>query len=133
MFQADGAILRPSNRLLPPRQMYLAWQTRRVTAQSDSEKYADASYRLIHFAKLGTVTASTFLIIFAPWLRPFPGPLLQVISRIFPFARGIFEDKVANFWCASNVVIKWRKWVTVSSMAKVSSRMRDRTCADGTS
>ncbi|KAL9105732.1 MAG: hypothetical protein Q9227_009145 [Pyrenula ochraceoflavens] len=23
----------------------------------------------------------------------------QVIHRIFPFARGLFEDKVANFWC----------------------------------
>lgn len=26
--------------------------------------------------------------------------LAQAIHRIFPFARGIFEDKVANIWCA---------------------------------
>ncbi|KAF2836521.1 glycosyltransferase family 57 protein [Patellaria atrata CBS 101060] len=26
--------------------------------------------------------------------------LTQTIHRIFPFARGLFEDKVANFWCA---------------------------------
>ena len=26
--------------------------------------------------------------------------LTQVIHRIFPFHRGLFEDKVANFWCA---------------------------------
>ena len=26
--------------------------------------------------------------------------LAQTIHRIFPFARGLFEDKVANFWCA---------------------------------
>ena len=34
------------------------------------------------------------------WYHP---PLLQLtqsIHRIFPFARGIFEDKVANLWCA---------------------------------
>ena len=34
------------------------------------------------------------------WYYP---PLLQLtqsIHRIFPFARGIFEDKVANLWCA---------------------------------
>ncbi len=74
----------------------------------------------MHFANLGAITATTFLVVFAPWLRPFPGPLLQVIHRIFPFARGIFEDKVANFWCASNVVIKWRKWVSVPGMASVS-------------
>jgi len=28
---------------------------------------------------------------------------------MFPFGRGLFEDKVANFWCASNVVYKWRQ------------------------
>jgi alpha-1,3-glucosyltransferase len=32
--------------------------------------------------------------------------LTQVIHRVFPFARGLFEDKVANFWCALNTVYK---------------------------
>ncbi len=32
--------------------------------------------------------------------------LVQSTHRIFPFARGIFEDKVANFWCALNTVHK---------------------------
>ncbi|KAI1383506.1 glycosyltransferase family 57 protein [Hypoxylon trugodes] len=36
----------------------------------------------------------------------------QMVHRIFPFARGLFEDKVANFWCAANVVIKLRKYPT---------------------
>ncbi|KAH7326300.1 glycosyltransferase family 57 protein [Stachybotrys elegans] len=36
--------------------------------------------------------------------------LVQMVHRIFPFARGLFEDKVANFWCALNVVIKLRKY-----------------------
>lgn len=48
-----------------------------------------------------------------PWLQHIPrqviehsilGPvtiqLAQAIHRIFPFARGLFEDKVANIWCA---------------------------------
>ncbi|PNY29200.1 Dolichyl pyrophosphate Man9GlcNAc2 alpha-1,3-glucosyltransferase [Tolypocladium capitatum] len=34
--------------------------------------------------------------------------MIQMIHRIFPFSRGLFEDKVANFWCAANVVIKLR-------------------------
>lgn len=38
--------------------------------------------------------------------------LVQMIHRVFPFARGLFEDKVANFWCAANVVIKLRKYPT---------------------
>lgn len=36
--------------------------------------------------------------------------LTQLIHRVFPFARGLFEDKVANFWCAANVVIKLRNY-----------------------
>ena len=26
--------------------------------------------------------------------------------RLFPVGRGIFEDKVSNFWCAANVIVK---------------------------
>ncbi|KAI1659736.1 glycosyltransferase family 57 protein [Daldinia decipiens] len=37
---------------------------------------------------------------------------VQMVHRVFPFARGLFEDKVANFWCAANVVIKLRKYPT---------------------
>ncbi|KAJ2976411.1 hypothetical protein NUW58_g8093 [Xylaria curta] len=38
--------------------------------------------------------------------------LVQMIHRVFPFARGVFEDKVANFWCAANVVVKLRAYPT---------------------
>ncbi|KAH7376565.1 ALG8 glycosyltransferase family ALG6 [Plectosphaerella cucumerina] len=34
--------------------------------------------------------------------------LVQMVHRIFPFARGLFEDKVANFWCTLNLVVKLR-------------------------
>ncbi|MCJ1311348.1 Glucosyltransferase-like protein [Agyrium rufum] len=40
-------------------------------------------------------------------------PLLQVMQalhRIFPFARGIFEDKVANFWCVLHTVHKLNRY-----------------------
>ncbi|KAL2022673.1 hypothetical protein VTK56DRAFT_4754 [Thermocarpiscus australiensis] len=36
--------------------------------------------------------------------------LVQMIHRIFPFSRGLFEDKVANFWCALNVVVKIKQY-----------------------
>jgi alpha-1,3-glucosyltransferase len=35
--------------------------------------------------------------------------LTQAIHRIFPLARGLFEDKVANIWCALNTVYKLNK------------------------
>lgn len=36
----------------------------------------------------------------------------QIVHRVFPFERGLFEDKVANFWCTANVVIKFRTLFT---------------------
>eukprot|EP01063_Lacrimia_lanifica_P011946 TRINITY_DN18609_c0_g1_i1.p1 TRINITY_DN18609_c0_g1~~TRINITY_DN18609_c0_g1_i1.p1 ORF type:complete len:499 (+),score=126.13 TRINITY_DN18609_c0_g1_i1:43-1539(+) len=32
--------------------------------------------------------------------------VLQVAHRVFPVGRGLFEDKVANFWCTSSLVWK---------------------------
>ncbi|KAI5918300.1 ALG6, ALG8 glycosyltransferase family-domain-containing protein [Camillea tinctor] len=43
---------------------------------------------------------------------PLVEQMVQLVHRVFPFARGLFEDKVANFWCAANVVIKLRKYPT---------------------
>jgi alpha-1,3-glucosyltransferase len=40
--------------------------------------------------------------------------LAQSIHRIFPFARGLFEDKVANFWCTLNLIIKFRHFPTAT-------------------
>ena len=31
-----------------------------------------------------------------------------MLHRLFPFARGLFEDKVANVWCSLDVVLKLR-------------------------
>jgi alpha-1,3-glucosyltransferase len=39
--------------------------------------------------------------------------LSQLVHRVFPFARGLFEDKVANIWCATNVVYKLKHLPTV--------------------
>ncbi|RXW25365.1 hypothetical protein EST38_g522 [Candolleomyces aberdarensis] len=65
------------------------------------------------FTRLAVTTVASFAILFLPFflpgLAPSPLHILHPIQRIFPFSRGLFEDKVANFWCASNVVIKWRK------------------------
>lgn len=55
---------------------------------------------------LGTAVVVTFLVLWLPFVSQ--GQALQVLSRIFPFERGLFEDKVANFWCASNTFIKWK-------------------------
>lgn len=33
----------------------------------------------------------------------------HVISRVFPFSRGLFEDKVSNIWCVLDPVLKLRR------------------------
>ncbi len=33
---------------------------------------------------------------------------IQVLARIFPVRRGLFEDYVANWWCASSLAVKWK-------------------------
>ncbi|KAG0696080.1 glycosyltransferase family 57 protein [Suillus ampliporus] len=64
------------------------------------------------FLRLALTTTLAFMIMFAPFLPPF-SPLSSItapITRIFPFGRGLFEDKVANFWCFTNVlVLKWKR------------------------
>lgn len=46
---------------------------------------------------------------------PFVAQFAQAIHRIFPFSRGIFEDKVANLWCIlhSTGIHKLNRYATV--------------------
>lgn len=57
--------------------------------------------------KLGTVVILTFAVLWIPWLGSVQS-FLQVLHRIFPLARGVFEDKVSNVWCIVNVVVPLR-------------------------
>jgi len=66
---------------------------------------------------------------------PYKGLLLfavalvtQVLSRLAPFERGIFEDYVANFWCASSVLIKWKRLFTKESLKLISFTATVITC-----
>ena len=75
------------------------------------------------FVHLGAVTIGSLALLFLPFLPPFapPGAILDPITRIFPFSRGLFEDKVANFWCFSNVVLKWRNIAGRGTLVKLST------------
>lgn len=46
-------------------------------------------------------------VLYAPVLQ-----LAQAVHRIFPFARGIFEDKVANAWCTIHTFYKLHHFPT---------------------
>jgi len=65
---------------------------------------------IARLSALGITVLLTFGLMFSP-LVIFGGfdEILQVLQRVFPFHRGLWEDKVANIWCAANVVIKLRE------------------------
>ncbi|KAF9779622.1 glucosyltransferase [Thelephora terrestris] len=75
------------------------------------------------FVQLGVMTVASFILLFLPFLPPFASPtaILDPVTRIFPFSRGLFEDKVANFWCFSNVVLKWRNLAGPGTLVKIST------------
>jgi len=71
-------------------------------------------FNISRFIGIAIATVLAFVSVFGP-LYLFGGRITNVrqcISRIFPFARGIFEDKVANFWCVGNLFIKFKTLYT---------------------
>lgn len=73
--------------------------------------------RLIYIA---TSVLFALILLFGPFLY-YGGfiQIKQILIRMFPFGRGIFEDKVANFWCATNVLIKYRKIFTAQQLQRL--------------
>ncbi|KAF9971210.1 Glucosyltransferase-like protein [Actinomortierella ambigua] len=70
--------------------------------------------------KLGVTVLATLGIMFAPWLQS-KEDILQVAQRIFPVFRGLYEDKVANIWCALNVVVKLRDLFDIQTLVRFST------------
>ncbi|SJM85830.1 probable Dolichyl pyrophosphate Man9GlcNAc2 alpha-1,3-glucosyltransferase [Zygosaccharomyces bailii] len=66
--------------------------------------------RIPRLLSVATATIATFSMIYLPLYLCGDGfkNIVQSLHRIFPFARGIFEDKVANFWCVTNVIVKYK-------------------------
>lgn len=52
------------------------------------------------------------ILIWIPWLGNFES-FKEVLSRVFPFGRGVFEDKVASFWCIFSMIVKIREILPV--------------------
>ncbi len=71
--------------------------------------------------KIGFVVSLTFAVLWFPFFqaRGFAG-VLQVARRLFPFNRGLFEDKVANFWCSISVLVKVKQKLSQGTLVIVS-------------
>ncbi|KAK5869619.1 hypothetical protein PBY51_024322 [Eleginops maclovinus] len=71
------------------------------------------------FVRIALTVLVTFALCWLPFLSD-PGQAMQVVRRIFPVARGLFEDKVANTWCSLSVLIKIRSILSSDSQMYLS-------------
>lgn len=74
----------------------------------DAFRLGSLARAIVRIALLGVVALGTFAVIWSPWLMQ-PDPLAavqQVLARLLPWERGLYEDKVANFWCSVSPVLK---------------------------
>ncbi|XP_068948955.1 dolichyl pyrophosphate Man9GlcNAc2 alpha-1,3-glucosyltransferase-like [Petaurus breviceps papuanus] len=60
---------------------------------------------LLLLLKLVTTVVAAFAVCWLPFITQVE-QTMQVLRRLFPVGRGLFEDKVANFWCSLNVLLK---------------------------
>ena len=77
---------------------------------------------LIKLFMLAATVVTTMLIVWYPFLS-LEG-LSNVISRVFPVGRGLYEDKVASIWCAISPIIKLKdkfSLATLSAMCVIST------------
>lgn len=69
------------------------------------------------FVAVAVATLIAFGVLYAPlYLLGNISAIFQSIHRVFPFERGLFEDKVANFWCVTNVLVKYKTKYTTSQL-----------------
>jgi len=80
---------------------------------------------LLHLISIASSVVFTFGLLWAPFCyfadsgQCIAG-LSQVLHRLFPFSRGIFEDKVANLWYALSVAIDVRQFMTTPALVRCS-------------
>ena len=54
------------------------------------------------------VVVITTVMLWLPWISyNHPSLVLEPLTAIFPVHRGLYQLKVANFWCVSDVLMKW--------------------------
>ncbi|XP_062920181.1 dolichyl pyrophosphate Man9GlcNAc2 alpha-1,3-glucosyltransferase isoform X1 [Mobula hypostoma] len=63
---------------------------------------------LTRLIKIALVVLISFACCWLPFLTSFQQSL-QVIQRLFPVDRGLFEDKVGNVWCSLSIILKVKR------------------------
>lgn len=66
---------------------------------------------LLQLTMYGAIVIGTTVLLWIPWLSSFEDAK-NVLSAIFPVHRGLYQLKVPNFWCISDVILKWQAWLS---------------------
>ena len=78
-----------------------------------------------HLFAIGMTVIGSFAGLWLPFCIPFVNieycleSMGHILKRIFPFHRGIFEDKVANLWYLSSVIFDYRDVLHVETIIKL--------------
>ena len=86
--------------------MPLLMQAVKVIYDQSCKEKSKISYLIKRLVQYGATTIACFMLIWSPYL--ISGNWQQVMKRIFPIKRGLWEDKVSNFWLFVNLFIKVR-------------------------
>ncbi|KAK5978623.1 Asparagine-linked glycosylation 6 (alpha-1 3 -glucosyltransferase) [Trichostrongylus colubriformis] len=71
--------------------------------------------------KVAATVMLTFAIMWLPFLYNGPQSVLAALGRIFPFYRGLYEDKVASVWCAFSFILRMNTYFSVDMQVKISA------------
>lgn len=77
--------------------------------------YYSKKNRLFKLISIAVSVIATFAVCFFPFLQR-KEDIFQIFRRLFPFARGLYEDKVANIWCSLSVIIKLKEIFSLQSV-----------------
>ncbi|CAH1757113.1 14886_t:CDS:2 [Entrophospora sp. SA101] len=109
----------------PPLTAYVSWICGKIgylinpewVELDESRGYESTELKI--FMRSSLTVIITFSVMFFPFLDSLD-QITQVIWRIFPLYRGLYEDKVANIWCSINVIIKLRELFEIYVLTKLS-------------
>ena len=73
----------------------------------------------LHVILIGLTVLTTWGLLLYPFSSSIDN-ILQVFKRVFPVERGLYEDKVANVWCALSVVLKLRQLFALQTLVYIS-------------
>ncbi|XP_071983759.1 dolichyl pyrophosphate Man9GlcNAc2 alpha-1,3-glucosyltransferase [Engystomops pustulosus] len=74
---------------------------------------------LLLLLRIGGTVIGAFGLCWIPFLTDIE-QILQVLRRLFPVGRGLFEDKVANVWCSLSLLLKIKSVLSPDTQLQLS-------------